>query len=190
MRLCCETRWEVMWEVGRARVGILDGNPPVNHGYRIAGVCRTVGWAERADRSWMQISSCCRRLCQAARTCRRAEPVLCTPMAPDIGFSSRRRRGRSATAAGSVTRTMTMSVERDKTGLRRCKQRGRSHSCCLLRKGEKRKRQSRRHRVVPSGRGYDRVSGAEPARQALAGGVLITRGERVAFGRVNATRGH
>lgn len=58
MRLCCETRWEVMREVGRARVGILDGNPPVNHGYRIAGVCRTEGWAERADRSLMQISSC------------------------------------------------------------------------------------------------------------------------------------
>lgn len=28
MRLCCETRWEVMREVGTARVGILDGNPP------------------------------------------------------------------------------------------------------------------------------------------------------------------
>ena len=42
-------------------MGTLDGSPPVNHGYRIAGVCRTEGWAERADRSLMQISSSCRR---------------------------------------------------------------------------------------------------------------------------------
>lgn len=80
-----------MREVGRARVGILDGNPPVNHGYRMAGVCRTGGWAERADRSLMQISSCCRRLCQAARTCRPGEPVLCTPWPQTSG--SRREGG-------------------------------------------------------------------------------------------------
>lgn len=76
-----------MREVGRARVGILDGNPPVNHGYRIAGVCRTGGWAERADRSLMQISSCCRRLCQAARTCRPRRACPLHAMAPGIGFS-------------------------------------------------------------------------------------------------------
>lgn len=53
-----------------------------------------------------------------------------------------------------------MSVERDKTGLRRCKQRGRSQSCCLLRRRRQEKRQaqagtlkSRRHSVRPSGRG-------------------------------------
>lgn len=89
-----------------------------------------------------------------------------------------------------------MSVERDKTGLRRCKQRGRSQSRCLLRSRRQEKRQaqagtlkSRRHRARRSGRGYDRVSGSEPAKQAQAGVVLITGGGRVAFGRVYATRG-
>lgn len=42
---------------------------------------------------------------------------------------------------------MAMGVERDKTGLRRCKQRrGRSQSCCLLRRGDKRRRRRRARR--------------------------------------------
>lgn len=90
---------------------------------------------------------------------------------------------------------MTMSVERDKTGLRRCKQRATRPVAVLMfapqRRQEKEKEtgagtlnKSRRHRARPSGRGYDRPSGPEPARQAMAGVVLITSGERVAFGRV------
>lgn len=57
-----------------------------------------------------------------------------------------------------------MSVERDKTGLRRCKQRGRSQSCCLLRRRRREREKthkSRRHGERPSGpsgRGYDRAS--------------------------------
>lgn len=107
-------------------------------------------------------------------------------IATGIGFSSRRRRGRSATAAGSVTRTMTRSVERDKTRLRRCRQRGRSQCCCLLRRGDKRRHKRRdaqepaaKQRVRPPGRGgYDRASGSEPAKQALSWGMLITSGEK------------
>lgn len=108
--------------------------PPVNHGYRIAGVCRTEGWAERADRSLMQISSCCRRLLSGGQDVQTGMACLLDAHAPQgIGFSSRRRRGRSATASGSaiVTTTMTMSLKGDKTGPRR-------HSAlCLLRRGEK-----------------------------------------------------
>lgn len=72
-----------------------------------------------------------------------------------------------------MTTTMTMSLKGDKTGLRRQRQSGRSQRSCLLRRGERgsltgvQGRSGAGGTGCVSGRGYDRASGSEPAKQAL-----------------------
>lgn len=142
-----------MREVGRARVGILDGNPPgqswLQNGRGVQDW--RAGWTGRqitdADLELLSAS------CQAARAARPAEQ--CSLYAQASG-SHREGGGRSATV------TMTMGVERDKTGLRRRKQHGRSQSWCLLRReGEGREEKENRHaaETVKSRRHRLRISG-------------------------------